>query len=248
MNPVLESNNLRIDLIRQSYQQQTIDSSYYETVNIAYNPLGFDLGNGLFFDLNDNLSLRLDQLLNFSADQNFTVKQITRPNKDKGVITFLSANNSLENIGPGRRKNRTIYQRSDFTDSIVFMGKKQLLYSIVTKNDTIQLRNSRRLLYEIHQIDGNSYQVLKRKKASEYRQVGNKLFLGKSYAIEQTSDNKRLTVLNLRKNRIIYVIEKSDNRIWIYNKHYFGNMIELGPQALSVYHNKKLIARYELIH
>jgi len=247
LNPAFEPNNLRIDLIRQSYQRSTVDSIYYETVKIAYNPLGFDLGNGLFFDLNDNLSLRLDQLLNFSTEQNFTVKQITRPNKHKGAITYLLANNLLEMSGPGRSKNRTVYQRSDFEDSIAFMGKRKFLYSIVTKNDTLQLRNSRRLLFEIHPTDEKSYEVFKRKKASDYRQVSNKIYLGKNYAIEQTPDNSRLNVLNLRKNRILYTIEKSGNRIWIYNRQYFGNMIEVEPHELSVYHNKKLITRYEVI-
>ncbi len=247
LSPAIEPNNLRIDLIRQSYQHMTLDSSYYETVEIAYNPLGFDLGNGLFFDLNDNLSLRLDQLLNFSTEQNFTLKQIARPKKDKGVINYIVAHDSLMINGPGRRKNRTLYRRSDFTDSIAFMGKKQLLYSIVTMNDTIQLKNSRRLLYEIKPTDEKVFQVLRRKKVSDFRQVSNKVYLGKNYAIEQTSNNSSINILNLRKNRILYTIEKSDNRIWIYNKHYFGNMIELEPHALSVYHNKKLIARYELI-
>ena len=247
LSPGFEANNLRIDLIRQSYQQLTIDSSYYETVNIANNPLGFDLGNGLFFDLNDNLCLRLDQLMNFSPEQNFTLRQIDRPKKDKGVTTYTLDNNSLEIKGIGRRKNHILYRRSDFNDSIAFMGKKQFLYSIVTKKDTIQLRNSRRLLYEINPNDETSYSVLRRKRTIEYHQAGNRLFLGKNYAMEQTPDNYRLNVLNLRKNRIIYTIEQSDNRIWVYDRHYFGKMIELGPAALSVYHNKKLIARYELI-
>ncbi len=77
IEPTVEPNDLRVDVIRQTKQQMVGNTT--QAVDVPNDPLGLDLGNGLFYDLNENFSLRLDYLLDFADEEAFELKKITTP-------------------------------------------------------------------------------------------------------------------------------------------------------------------------
>ena len=89
--PDSEVNYLRIDLIRQTYE----DVNDSTTKDTPYHPIGFNLGNGLFYDLNENLCLRLDYILEFSSDTNFEIQKINGPEKNRGITNYKFISDSL---------------------------------------------------------------------------------------------------------------------------------------------------------
>jgi hypothetical protein len=125
LKPGIEPNELRIDVIRQTYEQNVTDSTK-ETKDSPYNPLGFDLGNGLFYDLNGNLSFKINYLLNYSSDSDFEVEIINRPSKNKGIIKYSFCNDSLRISYPPKDKIYNKFNRTRQGDSISFNYKNKL--------------------------------------------------------------------------------------------------------------------------
>ena len=49
-------------------------------------------------------------------------------------------------------------------------------------------------------------------------------------------------------NRILYSIEKSKNKIFIYNEKYFGKKIYRDENSITIYQNKAQLTKYGLKH
>jgi len=97
---------LRIDLIRQTYEEE-VDSCTTETLDVAYHPMGFDLGNGLFYDLNNNLSLRVLQSFSIEKNENYEIQKTYEYN-EKYFISYSKEDHQLCENYP-KRKRRAIY-------------------------------------------------------------------------------------------------------------------------------------------
>lgn len=247
LNPDRETNNLRIDLIRQNHVELVNDS----TTNIRdtpYHPLGFDLGNGLFYDLNENFSFRVDYLLGFSSDYNFEITKINRPEKNKGIIVYMFSNDSLTVTYPPGKKVNYNYHRVEIKDSVSFMYKNRLKYAIVENDTSLIYCGKRRKWDIIHKLDENQYFQNTGRRKENYQINGNDIILKNYYLVSLTNNNMTLEIKKQgkRENRILYTIEKSKDKIFIYNKKYFGKKIEYDENSITIYQDKTQLTKYKL--
>jgi len=245
--PGREINELRIDLIRQTYSEHVNDSTV-NTEDTPYLPLGFDLGNGLFYDLDGNLSLRIDYLLGFSPDNNFEIHEINRPEKNKGIITYRFNNDSLTISSQLIKRPHYYYHLVRSADKLSVMHKKQLRYSIIETDTSAILSGKRWKWAVINQLDENQYYLNKRKKRVNYKLIGNEIFLNKNYIVSLTNDNLTLKIIRqgILKNRVLYTIENINDKIFIYNKKYHGLKIERDGSNIRIYRDNKLLVKYEM--
>jgi hypothetical protein len=246
--PDMETNNLRIDLIRQTYEENVTDSTK-ETKETPYHPIGFDLGNGLFYDLNENLCLRLDCIMEFSRDNDFEIQKITRPEKNKGYIIYSYIKDSLLVQYPPRKKIHYRYHRVNHLDSTAFMYKKRLKYAVIETDSSLIYSGKKRKWDIIKKIDNNNYYLNKRKWKQEYKIKSNDIFLENDYIVSLTNNDSTIEIKSYRKkrkNRILYTIEKDSDKLFIYNKNYSGILIEKEGNNILVYRNKTLLRKYEL--
>jgi hypothetical protein len=245
--PAIEPNNLRIDLIRQTNISMVNDLTY-ETFDIPYHSLGFNLGNGLFYDLNGNLSLRVDSLLNADG-HNFKIRNISQPMRNKGITEYTISNDTLFVQHPPRKRIEYKYHMISAKDSLAFMYKKRLEYSNVTTDSTTVYRGKKRICDVIHRIDSNNYFLNKKRRNENYTLSNDTVFLEKDYLLTLSDNNKTIRIQRhgKRKNKIIYTIEKNEGNLFIYNKKYSGKMLEFKGNGILIYNNKRLLTKYELI-
>jgi len=245
--PGREINDLRIDLIRQTLVEHINDSTV-NTEDTPYLPLGFDLGNGLFYDLDGNLSIRIDHLLNFSPDNNFEIHQINRPEKNKWTTKYRFNNDSLTISSPLRKKSLYRYHLVRSVDTLSVMHKKKLRYSIIETDTSAILSGKRWKWAVINKLDENQYYLNKRKKRIGYKLIGNDIFLDKNYIVSLTNDNLTLKILRqgILKNRVLYTIENINDKIFIYNRKFYGLKIERDDSNARIYRNNKLLVKYEM--
>lgn len=246
--PDLEVNNLRIDLIRQTYEEDVTDSTK-ETKKTPYHPIGFDLGNGLFYDLNENLCLRLDYIMGFSTDIDFEIKKITRPKKNKGYTIYRFTNDSLLVQYPPRKRIYYRYHRINQLDSTAFMYKKRLKYAVIKTDSSLIYSGKKRKWDVIKKIDDNNFYLNKKKWKQDYKIKSNDIFLENDYIISLTNNDSRIEIKShrkKRKDRILYKIEKDSDKLFIYDKNYSGLLIEKEGNTILIYRNKTLLRKYEL--
>ncbi|MCK4663571.1 MAG: hypothetical protein KAT68_11940 [Bacteroidales bacterium] len=246
--PNVEANNLRIDIIRQTYEEN-IDDSNTETKDVPYHPVGFNLGNGLFYDLNKNLSLRIDYLLNISCDSEFEINKINRPEKNKGIKKYSYKNDSLITICPPKDKKYYKYHIISYTDSTCYMHKKRLDYAIVINDTSLIYRGKKKKRDVIYKQDTNLYYVNKQRKKEKYQKKNNEIKLENDYLILQNDERKLIEIKHQGKlkNRILYNMIKDKNNLYIYNEKYKGKRIEFVDNKIKIYHNKNLITEFERI-
>ena len=247
LNPDKETNNLRIDLLRQTYSDISIDS-LGENKEMPYSPLGFNLGNGLFYDLNKNISLRVDYLFGISSYENFEIRETNRPKKNKGINIYKFNNDSLTVTNIARKKARLRYYQIRNQDSIHYMYKNKLRFSIYKSDTTYILSGRRRIRNEINKIDSNSFYVNKSRKNKNYQLLGDEVLLGKTYLIALTNNKRTVLIMRAgkKRNKILYKVEKSDDALFIYNKKYAGLKIQREDSTILIYKNSKPLVQYDL--
>jgi hypothetical protein len=247
LRPGRETNNLRIDIIRQIYSESVNDSTT-ETNDVPYFPLGFDLGNGLFYDLSGNFSFRLDYLLGFSSDNNFEIQEIYRPEKNKGFIIYTFNNDTLTVSHPPGKKQHYIYHRSGNPDSTSYMYKNRLKYALIETDTSFIYSGKKRRFYVIHKLNETQYYLNKRKRKENYQIIGNNLFLESAFLVSMTNNNETIVIKRQgkRQNKTLFTIERSKDKIFIYNMKYFGRKIEFGKNSFMLYQNKTPLTKFEL--
>ena len=246
--PDWEANNLRIDLIRQTYEEDVNDSTT-ESKKTPYHPIGFNLGNGLFYDLNKNLCLRLDYILDFSEENSFEIQKTTRPVNKRKFIIYQFLNDSLLVRYPPRKKAHYRYHRITYSDSLVYMYKKRLKYAVIRKDSALIYSGKKRKWDVIHKIDDNNYYLNKKWRKENYQIKDNSIVLEHNYVVSLLNDNSRIEIKSYRKNgkgRILYTLERDPEKLFIYNKYYSGLRIEKDGNNILIYRNNTLLGKYEL--
>lgn len=242
-----ETNNFRIDLIRQNHIE-IVDDSTTNIRDTPYHPLGFDLGNGLFYDLNENLCLRVDYLLGFSSDYNFEMSKINRPGRNKGIIVYRFNNDSLTVTYPPRKKANYNYHLVRIKDSVSFMYNNRLKYTIVENDTSLIYCGKRRKLDIIYKLDANQYYQKIRRRKENFQIKGNGIIIKNDYLVRLTNNNTTLEIKRLgkREDRILYTIEKSKDKIFIFNKKYFGKKIDYDENSITIYQDRTQLTKYKL--
>jgi len=248
LNPDWETNDLRIDIIRQTFREEVNDSTK-RTKDRPYHPLGFNLGNGLFYDLNKNLSLRLDYILDFSPDQNFEIHSTIRPEKSSRVTSYKFINDSLFVQYQPRPNNKYRFHRISYGDSIAVMYKRRLSYAVVETDSSLKYNGKKRTWDIINKVDDNNYYLNKKKWKDNYKIKDNDIFLENDFVISLTNNGSRIEIKNQRKkrkDRVLFTIEKDYKKLFIYNENYAGLLIEKKGNSILIYRNNTLLQKYEL--
>lgn len=247
LTPDWEPNELRIDLIRQTYTENTSDSTC-ETRNTPYHPLGFNLGNGLFYDLNKNLTFRIDHLLGFNPEVSFELIH-TYPSRRQNRGQAISFhNNTLTNTFSPRNKSHLRYERLQSEDSVSYFFKNRHLYSIVETDSSLAHWGSRRINDIIQKEGEGHYRSGLSRRQWEFFLEDGQVRLDQHYVISMANDYQHILVLGYRKkgNRKLYTIELTNSEIRVYNHRLEGLKVEKKSNAIDVYWGKTLTSRYEL--
>lgn len=245
LRPAWETHNMRLDVIRQT--ESTGDSTG-TTEETAYNPLGFDLGNGLFYDLNDNLSLRLDQIMDFSPGGPFEVIEVGRPGRRGTTTVYKFENDSLTITNIRRKKPRYISHLSIDGDSVRYMRRQRMKYAIVETDTSLVYTGKRRKRNAIYEIDANRYYRDKERRRNLYELTGDGAMLGRKYRVNAADDNRRIVISERRKkkDKLIYTMVRDENTVFLYKKDFSGLKLERRRDGLDFTINRRLATHYEV--
>ncbi|HKM45800.1 MAG TPA: hypothetical protein VJY12_10130 [Dysgonamonadaceae bacterium] len=247
LNPGKETNDLRIDLIRRT-NQESVNDSTNKIEETPYHPIGFDLGNGLFYDLNENLCLKIDYLLGYSSDEDFEIQITNRPKKNKGQTIYKFHSDTLTKVNLQNEKSHYLYHRVQDSDSISYMYKKRMKYALIENDSSMIYSGKRRYWDVIHKLNENEYFLNKKRRKENYRITENEIFLEKDYIVCLSNSNKTIEIKRQgkRRHKILYTIEKSNEKTYIYSPKYNGLKIERIENSMLIYRDKTLLAKYEL--
>ncbi|MFM9950774.1 MAG: hypothetical protein ACKV1O_22745 [Saprospiraceae bacterium] len=242
----LELYDLRIDIIRQAYDESTSDTTS-ETRNMPYHPAGFNLGNGLFYDLNGNLSLRIDKLLEINPEANFRLEKAYAGQEGRSEIySRVNDTFSTETLRSGRIYNKLSISR--FEDSISVSKSSRYRYSVKKDDSTMVYTIKNRVIDKIHKKKENYYQN-HRRRVEEFVMTGNEIVLNQKYKIFLDQSKSVLKILRIGKksDTVLYEIIKDNEMLLVYNSSYFGKRIALDDRKLTLYVNNSHGHEYKLI-
>lgn len=245
--PSVEPTDLRLDVIRQV---RTIhDNTGTHNYPIPNDPLGFDLGNGLFFDLNENFSLRLDKLLDYTSDGPFALRKMEVPLPNQGYRTYIFAHDSLTSVSSEKRRARYVYHRVGPPDSVSYMNGDALDYVIVRRDSSLACRNRRKVKKEIVSLEAGQFTLEIGRRDADFVQTNNQIDLQSRYQVALSDDNKAMTIYRLsRKGRrtSLYTLIRSRDALYVFNENFKGQKIVFENGGISVFQNKNLVVKYEL--
>jgi hypothetical protein len=246
LEPALEANELRVDLIRQSESVKVNDTTS-EDRDTPYHPLGFDLGNGMFFDLNGNLSFRLDELLGVSDQDCWSAMETNRRKLRWPNQIYSFCDGYLTVRYPRNQREWELNHQATEGNTISVMYRNRLKYAVEFNDRDVVYRGRRRILETIHQDGEGQYYLKKGWWREHYRLVGDRLFLDRDYIIERTNDNRTLKIIKPGWfSRTLHTIEKSNDQIYIYDRNFRGIRIDFSENGISVYHNRKFAKGWQL--
>jgi hypothetical protein len=247
LEPAIETNNLRIDLVRQSHEEQVNDSTV-TTEDTPYHPLGFDLGNGLFFDLNDNLSFRLDELLGVKGDNCWSVEKTVSKRQLRADYIWTVCGDTLSLSYPPGRRERYLHHTVNGQGTLSVMSKKHLLYAVDFGERQTVYRYKKRNLDVIEKTGENEYIQRQGLRKENFRLQGNRLLLNRGYIVELTDNNKKIKIIRpgWLSSRVVMTLEKGDNRLYIYDRNYHGRKLEFTGGGLTVYADSRFQGRWKL--
>ncbi len=246
-----ETNNLRFDIIRQSYEEE-VDDSTTETKTVDYHPVGFDLGNGLFYDLNKNLSFRLDRLLSINDTDNFIIKEGINIAQKRGLTEKSKIGNNICTKGKGffGVKYKSCIDRKINDNLIEVFQNKRLCYKIATSGNEIAytIRKRRRPDCVIKKTGENDYYIYpsrrskKRYKEKEFILKDGEIMLNDQYLIKKEPSQNTIAIyrknwMNKKYSILLYRIKQDKNKIFIYDTRFFGAKIEKYGNRMSFYRN-----------
>ncbi len=240
ISPAYEIYDLRIDLIRQTTTEQTSENSA-ETVNVEYNPLGFDLGNGIFYDINNNISLRMDHFFPVKSGNNIILERYRNVKKEEPSKKYIIKDSTFCTAEKAIFSYKKCINVESYNDSICLKNKNRFLYSIVKKDSTLFCKTKRKAKYAIFKKSNNCYYIKTWLKKKEYKLNNNEISFEKEYVIKMNKDKSIIEIYKryIRNEALEYYIIKSKNAIYIYDKKFRGKKIEYDDNELIVYDNKK---------
>ncbi len=248
LDPDVEPTDLRVEVLRQTRRETTTNGTTY--VDVPNDPLGSNLGNGLFYDMNENFSFRLDRLLGFAHDESFILKKATTSSfLNNGLEVYAYANDSLALVRPNRTRSRPQYHTEGPADSLTYLRKNNFKYAVVERDSALVYRNKRKVKEAIYTQDENRYYLQRRRKKIDFSQQGNEINLQENYLVALSNVDKTMTIYELRRRgrRVpCLTIERSQNKVFVYDQKYRGRKLEFTENTLTIYENKKPVARYEL--
>lgn len=247
--PSVEPTDLRLDVIRQVRTSYSYIYERLETTDVPNDPLGFDIGNGLFYDLNENFSLRLDRLLDFADDDKFVLNKMENPAPNRGFTSYTYENDSLTTSFSERSRIRYRYHRVGPPDSLSYMNGNALDYVIVQRDSSLACRNRRKVKKEIVRSGERRFKLEIGRREAYFVQTDKGIDLQSRYIVELSSANKAITIYRLNqkgRRTLVYTLIRSKDTMYIFNENFKGRKIVFENGGITVFHNKNIVAMYEL--
>lgn len=244
IKPDIELYDFRIDIIRQTTEEQVNDSTT-ETEDVPYHFLGFNLGNGLFYDLNDNLSLRIDYLLNIDTKKDFKVEKIYSKNKWNRIYKSQEGKFTIEY--PRKKKTYDIIQVENINDSLSISYKNKHRYSVVINDSLTRFMSTKKVLDKIQKKDKYFYYQKYKKRVDEYKLEDKAIVLDDKYKItqNQTGDIIQIFRIGRKRDYHLYSIIQDDKNLFIYNDKFYGKKITMDNNKFTLYYNDKFGYEYK---
>ena len=245
--PSVEPTDLRLDVLRQV--RTTHDNSGTHYYPISNDPLGFNLGNGLFYDLNENFSLRLDELLGYASDQPFALQKMEVPLPNQGYRTYTFVHDSLTRNSSEKSRSHYLYHRVGPPDSVSYMNGNALDYVIVRRDSVLACRNRRKVKKEIIGLGEGRFTLEVGRREYDFVQKNDQIDLQSHYLVALSDGDKIMTIYRLnRKGRrnSLYTLIRSRDALYVFNGKLRGQKIIFENGGISVFQNKKLVVKYGL--
>jgi hypothetical protein len=248
IRPELESNNLRIDVIRQSTQNYSGENFWSYTLD-PYHKMGFDLGNGIFFDLNYNLSLRLDYLLKFNGEDEFIIKETNPRIPNRQPIVYALEGDSLFISSSDKKKRKYIFNKTGNMDSLSFMKDNRQLHAVVTNENGISYFTNAKSDLQIKTPVNNQYEVEKKRRTEAYQLIDGAIYLRDLYSVHLVDANRIIEIREMRRNRSrkIFTMERSGDKIFIYGRNFSGKKITLENGVVRLFLDQKPGKEFQLV-
>lgn len=238
IQPDIELYDFRIDIIRQTTEEQVNDSTT-DTEDVPYHLLGFNLGNGLFYDLNDNLSLRIDYLLNIDTKNDFEIEKVYSKSKWNRKFKSHEGNFTIES-----KRKKKIYDKLQvkyFNDSLSISFRNKHRYSIVTVDSLTKYMSTKRVIDKIQKKDKNFYYQTHKRSVDEYKFVDKAVILDNKYKVtlNQTGNIIEIIRIGKKKDYPRYKIIRDDENLYIFNDKFYGKKIVMGDGRFTLFYNDK---------
>ncbi|HBB92982.1 MAG TPA: hypothetical protein DC042_15025 [Bacteroidales bacterium] len=248
LDPAIETNNLRIDLLRQTEEERVNDSTV-TTEDTPYHPLGFDLGNGLFYDLNDNLSFRIDELLGITNEDCWSVERLDGRRQRRADCVWTLCGDTLTLNYPSGRRERYIHHGVHDGATTLVKSRNRLLYAVDFNGGQTVYRYRTRKLDVIEKAGENEYSVRGGFRREYFRLQGNRLLLNRGYSIELSDRNQKIRIIQSGwlGSRVMLTMEKSGNFLYLYDRNYHGQKLESGDGCVTVFRDGRLQTRWRRI-
>jgi hypothetical protein len=247
LEPAIETNDLRIDLVRHTSDVQINDSTT-ETHDTPYHPLGFNLGNGMFYDLNGNLSFRLDELLGIRENDCWSLEQTMRKRQKRADYVYSFCDNILDiSYPPGRRKHYQYHRiTEDNTTSVLF--RNRLLYAVEFNDKTVVYRGKRRKWDTLVNKGENRYYRKMGWWRENFSLMDGTLYLDRDYFIELSEGNRKIRIIRpgFLINRPLLTLSRTGQNLYIYDRRLAGTRIEFTEEGLNVYRNRTFIEGWKI--
>lgn len=238
IQPDTELYDFRIDIVRQTFDEQVNDSTT-ETKEEPYHKLGFNLGNGLFYDLNDNLSLRVDYLLNIDTKNDFEIEKLY--SKSKWNKKFENHEGKFTTEYSNRKKTFNQFTVNSFNDSLSISYENKHRYSIV-KNDSLAIyMSNKRIIDRIQKEEENYYYQKHGRNVYEYKFVDKAIILDNKYKVRlnQSADVIEIIRIGKKKDYPLYKIIRDTENLYIYSDQFYGKKIVMNDGKFTLFYNDK---------
>ncbi|TDB61812.1 hypothetical protein [Arundinibacter roseus] len=245
LTPRVEPTGLRIDIIRQ---ESSTGDSLIQTSEIPYHSAGYDLGNSLFYDLDNNLGFRVNDLLGSEASPEFKIILTGNPKGGSRFITYSLSNDSLKLRVNNRAKERYLWHREITADCTAYQYKSRLRYAISSTDSSLLYYPNKRLKEEIYQKNDSTFSWKRRNREQPVLVTPREVKIHDRYLLSLSPNYLKMQVFQIRKrrNHLLFTVERSAEKILVYDENARGKKIQLEPDVLAIYRNKGLLQKYEL--
>ena len=234
-----EVSDLRLDIIRQT--TDCVDSEGVVTSQeVAYHPMGFDLGNGLFFDLNNNLSIRIDSLYAIGTMEDYEIVKTGNLNRKTRVVYTRNQNEiCYRRVRDENDLFKFCLSEEEAEGSLELQRRGKRRYKIMREEDNVCFyRKKDKRAQCINTLpSGKGFVHKGRGRTDNYLHKNNELILDDRYrvTINAAKDQIEISRIRRRTDQLLWTVKKTDGKLLIYNNRMIGRTLEQNGDLIMVY-------------
>ncbi len=229
--------DLRVNLRRQSRDEDVVfrTDSKYMTVELAYTPTGFYIGNGVFVDTNFNLCLDVLQLYKIDKDADFSIKRSFSKSVLKDQL-FLKEGDHFELKAENSKKSRIVV---DFDPDVVEIKRKPGTNMTIQwdEGDFVAAPTGVIKAIETHTISGEDKEFFVKKPLKKIYVIQDKngISFGNFFNVTMEGNRMVFTFENGKK----YFLVKIHDDVYFFDNMYIGSHISREGNTMTVYEKSR---------